>query len=115
MADKKRRHEAADPQQENPNDPIFVPDLSKIPGLAEKGKFERAVAGEMDFHDLYESICGVTDDSQDVEMYDGSLGVTQAFVTTHQRPVACCAGTATSPRYTATPATWRACAGAPAR
>jgi len=87
MADKKRRHEAADPQQESPNDPIFVPDLSKIPGLAEKGKFERAVAGEMDFHDLYESICGVTDDSQDVEMYDGSLGVTQAFVTTHQRPV----------------------------
>jgi len=87
MADKKRRHEAADPQQESPNDPIFVPDLSKIPGLAEKGKFERAVAGEMDFHDLYESSCGVTDDSQDVEMYDGSLGVTQAFVTTHQRPV----------------------------
>lgn len=87
MAAKKTSHEAADHQQENPNDPIFVPDLSKIPGLAEKGKFERAVAGEMDFHDIYESICGVTDDSQDVEMYDGSLGVSQAFVNTHQRPV----------------------------
>jgi len=87
MADKKRRHEAADPQQENPNDPIFVPDLSKVPGLAKEGKFERAVAGEIDFHEVYESICGVTDDSQDVEMYDGTLGVTQAFVNTHQRPV----------------------------
>lgn len=87
MADKKRRQEAADPQRENPNDPIFVPDLSKVPGLAREGKFERAAAGEIDFHDIYESICGVTDDSQDVEMYDGALGVSQAFVNTHQRPV----------------------------
>lgn len=87
MADKKRRQEAADSQRENPNDPIFVPDLSKVPGLAKEGKFERAAAGEIDFHDIYESICGVTDDSQDVEMYDGTLGVSQAFVNTHQRPV----------------------------
>jgi V8-like Glu-specific endopeptidase len=41
--------------------------------------------------DLYaaiiESICGTTDDSQPVEQYNGTLGVTQAFVNTHQRPV----------------------------
>lgn len=87
MDKKKRRQEPADHQRENAADPIFVPDLSKIPALAEKGKFERAAAGEMDFHDIYESICGVTDDSQDVEQYDGTLGVTQAFVAAHQRPV----------------------------
>ena len=38
--------------------------------------------------DLYtamlESQCGVTDDSQPVEQYDGTLGVTRAFVDAHQ-------------------------------
>jgi hypothetical protein len=34
-----------------------------------------------------ESICGPSDDTQDVEMYDGSLGVTRAFVDDHERPV----------------------------
>jgi hypothetical protein len=31
-----------------------------------------------------ESICGSRDDTQDVETYDGSLGVTRAFVDTHE-------------------------------
>ena len=34
-----------------------------------------------------ESICGLADDTQDVERYDGSLGVTRAFVDAHERPV----------------------------
>lgn len=34
-----------------------------------------------------ESICGSRDDSQDVELYDGTLGVPREFVTTHQAPV----------------------------
>lgn len=34
-----------------------------------------------------ESICGATDDTQDVETYDGGLGVTRAFVDEHERPV----------------------------
>jgi hypothetical protein len=34
-----------------------------------------------------ESICGATDDSQDVELYDGTLGVTREYVTQHQPPV----------------------------
>ena len=34
-----------------------------------------------------ESICGGFDDSQPVEQYDGTLGVTQAFVNRHQGPV----------------------------
>ncbi|MFO1002341.1 MAG: trypsin-like peptidase domain-containing protein [Planctomycetaceae bacterium] len=34
-----------------------------------------------------ESICGPTDDTQDVEKYDGTRGVTRQFVDTHERPV----------------------------
>ena len=37
---------------------------------------------------MLESQCGATDDSQDVEPYNGTLGVTQAFVSDHQAPVA---------------------------
>lgn len=41
--------------------------------------------------DLYQAIiesqCGTTDDSQPVEQYDGTLGVSQAFVTTRQASV----------------------------
>ena len=85
MARKKAQHAPADHQQENPNDPVLVPDLSKLAGVA--AKLEAAVTGEMDFHAIYETICGVTDDSQDVEQYDGTLGVTTAFVNSHQRPV----------------------------
>jgi len=33
---------------------------------------------------VLESICGATDDSQPVEQYDGTLGVTVAFVAAHQ-------------------------------
>ncbi len=36
---------------------------------------------------LTETICGATDDSQPVEQYDGTLGVTQGFVAVHQAPV----------------------------
>jgi V8-like Glu-specific endopeptidase len=34
-----------------------------------------------------ESICGATNDSQAVEQYDGTLGVTQQFVQDHEKPV----------------------------
>ena len=36
----------------------------------------------------HESTCGDIDDSQQVEMYDGTLGVTKDFVAEHQPPVA---------------------------
>ncbi|MDN5871437.1 MAG: RICIN domain-containing protein [Nitrococcus sp.] len=36
---------------------------------------------------LIESQCGTTDDSQPVEQYDGSLGVSTAFVNAHEQPV----------------------------
>jgi V8-like Glu-specific endopeptidase len=37
-----------------------------------------------DYSDMLESICGVVDDSQAVEQYDGTLGVTRAFVDAHE-------------------------------
>ena len=39
------------------------------------------------YSELLESICGTADDSQDVEQYDGTLGVSAAFVNARQRPV----------------------------
>jgi len=42
-------------------------------------------ATDVDEHSaMVESICGVADDSQAVEQYDGTLGVTQAFVAANQ-------------------------------
>lgn len=38
-------------------------------------------------HFAVESICGRTDDTQDVETYDGTLGVTRKFVDQHEKPV----------------------------
>ena len=38
-------------------------------------------------HFALESICGAADDTQDVETYDGTLGVTRAFVDQHEGPV----------------------------
>ena len=54
-----------------------------------------SVLGEMaegaepaDFYRMFlESQCGATDDSQPVEQYDGTLGVTMNFVAARQRPV----------------------------
>lgn len=39
------------------------------------------------YSEILETICGATDDSQAVEQYDGTLGVTVPFVNGHQRPV----------------------------
>jgi V8-like Glu-specific endopeptidase len=41
-----------------------------------------------EYSELLESICGNTDDSQPVEQYNGNLGVTKAFVNSHQSCVA---------------------------
>ena len=39
------------------------------------------------FEDDINNICGSADESQEVEQYDGSLGVSKEFVTTHQKKV----------------------------
>jgi V8-like Glu-specific endopeptidase len=70
--------------------PIFVPDLAAI-GLRPPAGGAESLDGAttIDYSEALESICGVVDDSQGVETYDGTLGVTQQFVADHQRQVAC--------------------------
>lgn len=61
-------------------DALFPPLPERIPLTLE------SVAGdEPTYAEMLESICGATDDSQPVEQYDGTLGVTQAFVAAHQK------------------------------
>lgn len=50
--------------------------------------FSEGDTGTAEYSDLLESICGATDDSQPVEQYNGNLGVTKAFVNSHQSSVA---------------------------
>ncbi len=59
----------------------FAPQFRHPAGV--HGTPSDAEAADADF----ESICGGSDDSQPVEQYDGTLGVTQQFVAKHQRPV----------------------------
>jgi V8-like Glu-specific endopeptidase len=63
-----------------------------MPGAIEAVPVESAdaEAGEIvvpDYGPILESICGGVDDSQPVEQYDGSLGVTKAFVGARQRMI----------------------------
>lgn len=61
-------------------DALFPPHLDELPFATEV----LAGAGP-DYSMILESICGATDDSQPVEQYDGTLGVTTAFVTARQK------------------------------
>ena len=65
--------------KERANDPLFVPHLDKLEITA-----ERRAASSDEYTAILETICGTTDDSQPVEQYDGTLGVTAAFVAAHQ-------------------------------
>ncbi|GII99757.1 hypothetical protein CLV28_1111 [Sediminihabitans luteus] len=65
------------------DDALFVPRLDQLDLGADA--LEGAGPG---YSELMESICGVVDDSQEVEQYDGTLGVTAAFVAAHEQPVA---------------------------
>ena len=65
------------------DDPLFVPRLDLLLGARGLSDTEK---------DLYswavETICGAADDSQPVEQNAGNLGVSTAFVNSHQGPVA---------------------------
>ncbi len=85
MAKKERasaQESAVRSAQDRPDDPLFVPHVEAV------APAERRAAGGDEYSAILESICGVTDDSQAVEQYDGTLGVTTAFVAAHQ-PAAC--------------------------
>lgn len=73
--------------QEHPDDPVYVPDFSQIEKLVKKMSQEHRGSDQLDYKDVRETICGAIDDSQAVEQYDGTLGVTRAFVDTHQSAV----------------------------
>lgn len=61
--------------------PLHLDTVRSVSGL----EFD---AGDADAYSaLLESICGATDDSQPVEQYGGTLGVTTTFVAAHQSPV----------------------------
>lgn len=75
--------EAATPVNAHLDNALFPPrlDLLALPEAMMEG------AGPS-YGDMLESICGVDDDSQEVELYNGTLGVTATFVAAHQKPVA---------------------------
>ena len=76
-------------EEQREGKPVFVPDLKKLgltPDVTESG--EAGSSERAEYSELLESICGVTDDSQAIEQYDGTLGVTTAFVNAHQSAVA---------------------------
>jgi V8-like Glu-specific endopeptidase len=66
--------------QDRPDDPLFVPHPEELELLG----LESRLADANRYSGLLESICGVVDDSQAVEQYNGTLGVTTAFVAAHQ-------------------------------
>jgi V8-like Glu-specific endopeptidase len=63
---------------------LFPPHIDKVRELT---SMELEPADRDTYAALLETICGATDDSQPVEQYDGTLGVTVAFVNAHQGPV----------------------------
>ncbi len=73
--------EAVRSAQDRTDDPLFVPHLEALEIAA-----ERSTNSGDEYAAILESICGVSDDSQAVEQYDGTLGVTTAFVAAHQAP-----------------------------
>ncbi len=83
------RKDAAEQQRQGK--PVPVPNLDKL-GLQGKvagaGLAEAATVDGPDYSQVLESICGVADDSQAVESYDGTLGVTAAFVNSRQSAAA---------------------------
>lgn len=75
----KSQQEAAVLAQDRIEAALFVPHVDALEISA-----EAATAEGDEYSAILESICGVADDSQPVEQYDGTLGVTTAFVAAHQ-------------------------------
>lgn len=69
-------------------DAMFVAPEGLLPGPRTADEAAEGAEGPDDYGMIIESICGTVDDSQAVEQYDGTLGVTRAFVDAHQSAVA---------------------------
>ncbi len=75
-------------QQRNQNEGVLFPPLpEEISGILESMSNGAETVSAGFYESLLESQCGATDDSQPVEQYDGTLGVSRAFVDAHERPV----------------------------
>ena len=66
------------------NEPLFPPRPDKVSAALE---LAANVGNERAYADFLESQCGASDDSQAVEQYDGTLGVSAQFVADHQGAV----------------------------
>ena len=75
----KSKDEAVRSAQGRPDEALFVPHIEDLEIAP-----ERLAKGGDEYAAMLESICGVADDSQPVEQYNGTLGVTIAFVAAHQ-------------------------------
>jgi V8-like Glu-specific endopeptidase len=69
----------------NMKDSLFPPQLDDIEELSQLMQEQPSEAPI--YEKVRETICGTTDDSQAVEQYDGTLGVTTGFVNAHQASV----------------------------
>lgn len=74
---------AKGPQNAALDTALFVPRLDQLELLG--GALEGMGPA---YSEMFESICGVVDDSQQVELYNGTLGVSTAFVAARQHAVA---------------------------
>lgn len=75
---------------DRPEDPLFPILPTIIEALRARVLESRSEEGELssdEYSMLIESICGAVDDSQAVEQYNGTLGVTAAFVAANQSAV----------------------------
>jgi V8-like Glu-specific endopeptidase len=76
---------------DRPNDPLYPLLPQALDALRrqvrERAEREGVRVSDDEYSRILETICGVIDDSQAVEVYDGTLGVTTAFVNAHQAPV----------------------------
>jgi V8-like Glu-specific endopeptidase len=73
------------PQTNRSQDFGLFPPLPEELAAADAALREGRVADR--YAAILETQCGATDDSQPVEQYDGTLGVSQGFVAEHQAPV----------------------------
>ena len=69
-------------------DAMFPAPEGLLPGPRTAEESAEGAEGPDDYGMILETICGTVDDSQAVEQYDGTLGVTRAFVDAHQSAMA---------------------------
>ena len=79
-------------KNDRPGDPLWplMPVVLEALRAKNSEKFGQESSGGVtvdEYSAVLESICGATDDSQPVEQYNGTLGVTRNFVDTHQSSV----------------------------